>query len=258
MSRCISVANQKGGVGKTTTVINLGAALGYLGQRVLLVDFDPQGALSAGLGVESYGLRRTVYDALLNPDIGIAEVLHPLNDHLTLVPANNNLARAEVELIPEIRRELTLRRALAPVVNDYDFVLVDCPPSLSLLTTNGICASDEVIVPIQCEFFALRGLQLLLDNITHIQGIFNPGLHVAGILPTMYSGRTTHAREVLSELQAVFGDTVFDVVILNSIRFADASVAGQAILHYEFDHPGAQAYLRLARLLLAAPEQADG
>jgi chromosome partitioning protein len=251
MSRIIALANQKGGVGKTTSVINIGVALAKMGQRVLLIDFDSQGALTAGLGVEGYGLRRTIYNALLEPDTTLSQVIITIQPNLDLAPANNDLAAAETELIPEIRRELTLRRTLQTGLQNYDFIFLDCPPSLSLLTTNALCASDEVIVPLQCEYFAMRGLQLLLDNIAKVRGLFNPSLELSGILPTMYSSRTNHAREVLAELKDVFGDKVFDEVIRKSIRFADASLAGEAIVDIEPDHKGSLAYRAVAERILA-------
>ena len=250
MTRSIAITNQKGGVGKTTTVVNLGAALAALGQKVLVVDFDSQGALSAALGVEGYGLRQTIYHAMLDERSSVEETVVSVRENLDLIPANNRLANAEADLFVEMRRELALRRTLVPIRESYDFILIDSPPSLSLLTTNALCASDEFIVPLQCEFFAMRGLQLLMDNIAKIQGIFNPDLYLTGILPTMYSSRTLHAQEVLAELQAVFGEKVFDEVIKKSIRFSDATVAGQAMVDYEKDHPGTLAYQAVAAEIL--------
>lgn len=250
MTRKIAIANQKGGVGKTTTVVNLGVALAHLQKKTLVVDVDPQGALSIGMGLDSYGLDRTIYTALMNQDMVIQEIVHPVQAYLDLIPANIELAAAEIELIGEIRREFTLRRILEPLEPWYDFVLIDCPPSLGLLTINALCASHEVLIPMQCEYFAMRGLRLLLDSIDKVKARLNPDLGLTGILATMYSTGTVHAREVLEELRSVFGEKVFDVVIYKSIRFAEASVASQAIVEYASKHKGAIAYTGLAKTLI--------
>jgi chromosome partitioning protein len=247
MTRIISVANQKGGVGKTTTVINVGVALAQLQKKTLVVDLDPQGALSAGLGVDGYALEETIYSALLDEEFPLNRIIYPVKAYLDLIPANIDLASAEMELIAEIRREFILRRILTNLMPWYDFVLIDCPPSLGLLTTNALCASQEVLIPMQCEFFAMRGIRLLLDAIDKVKGRLNPTLEVSGILATLYSTGTTHAREVLEEIRSVFGDKVFDVVIYKSIRFAEASVASQAIVEYASKHKGAEAYVELAK-----------
>ncbi|HEX9925969.1 MAG TPA: ParA family protein [Anaerolineae bacterium] len=250
MTQIISVANQKGGVGKTTTVINLGVSLANLEKKVLVLDMDPQGTLSAGLGVDADEVDFTIYTALMNPEIPINRIVRPVKAFLDLLPANNDLAAAEIELIPELRRELTLRRVLAPLDSWYDFILIDCPPNLSLLTVNALCASDGVIIPLQCEYFAMRVVKLLLDSIHRTKIRLNPELELYGILATMYSTGTIHAREVLEELRSVFGDKVLDVVIYKSIRFAEASVANQSIVEYSGNHKGAKAYRRLAEILV--------
>lgn len=251
MTRTIAVANQKGGVGKTTTVVNLGVVLAELGQRMLVVDFDPQGALSAGLGVDSYALETTIWDTLLEPGVPAQQVVHAVRAGLDLLPANSKLAMAELELVAELRREFILDRVLEPLEPEYDVILIDCPPSLGILTTNAFCAAQEVLIPLQCEFLAMRGIRLLLGAIDRIQQRLNPGLEIVGILATMYSTRTVHAREVLNETREVFGDKVFDVVVHKSIRFAEASVASQAMAEYAGAHSGALAYRELAQELLA-------
>ncbi|HSJ58609.1 MAG TPA: AAA family ATPase [Anaerolineae bacterium] len=250
MVRTISVTNQKGGVGKTTTVVNLGAALAQMHKKTLVVDLDPQGALSVGLGIDGIGLEETLYTAMSDPDFAVQRVIYPVQAYLDLIPANIDLASAEIELIAEIRREFILRRVLEPLQDWYDVILIDSPPSLGLLTVNALCASHEVLVPMQCEYFAMRGIRLLLETIDRVRDRLNPALELGGILPTMYTTGTIHAREVLEEIRSVFGNKVFDVVIYKSIRFAEASVASQAIVQYSGRHKGAQAYRKLAALLL--------
>jgi len=251
MTRMIAIANQKGGVGKTTTVVNLGVTLAQMQKKVLVVDLDPQGALSVGLGVDGYGLQETIYTALADPELPIRRIIYPVKPYLDLIPSNIELASAEMELIAEIRREFILRRLLEPLQPWYDFVLIDCPPSLGLLTVNALCASHEVLIPMQCEYFAMRGIRLLLDAIDRVKARLNPDLELGGILATMYSTGTVHAREVLNEIRSVFGDKVFDIVIHKSIRFAEASVASQSIVEYASRHKGAEAYRKLAKILAA-------
>ena len=212
---------------------------------------DPQGALSAGLGIDGYGLQETIYNALMDPEFAINRIVYPVQAYLDMIPANIDLASAEMELIAEIRREFILQRILEPLEQWYDFILLDCPPSLGLLTVNALCASQEVLIPMQCEYFAMRGIRLLLDTIERIRARLNPTLALTGILATMYSTGTIHAREVLDEIKTVFGDKVFDVVVYKSIRFAEASVANKAMLDYDDRHKGALAYQELASALLA-------
>jgi chromosome partitioning protein len=251
MARTISVANQKGGVGKTTTVVNLGVALAQMQKKVLAVDLDPQGALSVGLGVNGYALDETIYTAMISPDQPVQRIIYPIQAYLDLIPANIDLASAEVELIAELRREFILKRLLEPLQSWYDYILIDCPPSLGLLTANALCASREVLIPMQCEYFAMRGIRLLLETIEKVNAHLNPDLELGGILATMYSTGTVHAREVLEEIRSVFGDKVFDIIIYSSIRFAEASVASQAIVEYAAGHKGAEAYRQLAREIVA-------
>ncbi len=250
MPRVIAVANQKGGVGKTTTVVNLSVALAQMHKKTLAVDLDPQGALSVGLGVDGYGLQETIYTAMTTEDFPIRRIIYPIKAYLDLIPANVDLASAEIELIAEIKREFILRRLLEPLLPWYDYILIDCPPSLGLLTVNAFCAGREVLIPLQAEYFAMRGIRLLLQTMERVKARLNPELELLGILTTMYSTGTVHAREVLEEIKSVFGDKVFDVVIYKSIRFAEASVASQAIVEYASNHKGAEAYRRLAQLIV--------
>jgi chromosome partitioning protein len=247
MTTIIAVANQKGGVGKTTTVINLGVALTDLGYRVLTVDLDPQSALSIGAGVDVAALPHSVYDVLINPDVPIRDVIQNLRPHLDLVPANIDLAGAEMELLSEFGRESVLRERLDGLRGEYDYIIIDTPPSLGLLTVNALATADGVIIPLQCEYLAMRGMQQLLQTIRKVQKKINPTLKIIGILGTMYDGRTIHAREVLEEVRSVFGDLVFEPVIKKSIRFAEAPVANLSLIEYEPSHDGAEAYRQLAK-----------
>ena len=251
MSRVIALANQKGGVGKTTTTVNLGAALAELKKKTLLIDVDPQGALSASVGVASYDLDASLYDVLVDSDIKMADVIKPVRPpFLDLVPANIDLAAAEVELVSQIGREFIFKEALAPVRDLYDYILIDCQPSLGLLTINALTASDRIIIPLQCEFLALRGLRALLETIEKIRAKLNPRLEILGVLGTMYNSGTVHSREVLQEVREVFGQKVFNLVIKDSIRFAEAPVVHQSILEYDTRHDGAAAYRALAEVII--------
>jgi chromosome partitioning protein len=251
-ARIIAMCNQKGGVGKTTTTINLGAALAEVGRRVLLVDFDPQGALSVGLGVPVNELDVTVYNLLVERGHDIREVIkHTKWDGLDVLPANIDLSAAEVQLVGEVAREQILARVLRPVVDDYDVVMIDCQPSLGLLTVNALTAAHGVIIPLECEFFAMRGVALLVETIEKITDRLNPRLQVDGILATMYDGRTLHSREVVASVVEHFGDQVFHTVISRTVKFPDASLAAEPITTYDATHKGADAYRQLARELIA-------
>ena len=243
----IALCNQKGGVGKTTSTINLGASLVELGYRVLLVDFDPQGAASVGMGVNPHTLDRTIYNLLLEPE-GSPEscIVTTVVSGLDLLPANIDLSAAELQLVTEVGRETALQRVLAPVLPHYDVVLIDCQPSLGLLTLNALCAADWVLVPLECEFFALRGVALLMDTITKVQRRLNSNLRVMGVLATMFDGRTVHSREVLQRLQEGFGDKLFVTVINRTIKFPETSVAGLPITRYAPASSAAKAYRDLA------------
>lgn len=247
----IAMCNQKGGVGKTTTTINLGAALAETGRRVLLVDFDPQGSLSVGLGVNPHTLELSIYNLLLNRGADINEViLNTVVDGLDLLPSNIDLSAAEVQLVSEVAREQTLGRVLAKVQHDYDVILIDCAPSLGLLTVNALTCADWVLMPLELEFFALRGIALLTDTIEKVQERLNPDLKVLGILGTMYDSRTLHSREVLDRVVSAFGDVVFHTVIRRTIKFPETTVAGEPITTYATSSPGAEAYRSLAKEVL--------
>jgi chromosome partitioning protein len=251
-ARVIALCNQKGGVGKTTTTINLGAALAEVGRRVLLVDFDPQGALSVGLGVEPHQLDRTAYNLLMERNVTIDDVLLKTSvPGMDLLPSNIDLSAAEVQLVGEVAREQTLARALSPALAAYDFVLIDCQPSLGLLTVNALTAAHGVIVPLECEFFSLRGVALLIDTIEKVRERLNPTLQLDGILATMYDGRTLHGREVYARVLDAFGDKVYDTVIARTVRFPETTVAGEPITSWAPTSGGALAYRHLAREVLA-------
>ncbi len=251
-ARVISMCNQKGGVGKTTTTINLGASLAEYGRRVLLVDFDPQGSLSVGLGLNPHEMELTVYNLLMQHDVELHDVVVPSGvPGMDLLPSNIDLSAAEVQLVHEVAREQTLQRVLAPALADYDVVLIDCQPSLGLLTVNALTASDGVIVPLECEYFALRGVALLKTTIDKVRERLNPRLQVDGVLGTMFDGRTLHSREVMQRLVQAWGDQVFHTVIRRTVKFSDSTVAGVPITTYASDSTGAEAYRQLAKEVLA-------
>lgn len=260
-ARIIAVVNQKGGVGKTTTTISLGAALAERDERVLIVDFDPQGGCGIGLGIEPGSLDLSVYDALLDRQCVVEDVIQKTAvPNLDLLPSNIDLAAAELMLVQEVAREQTLLRVLAPLRGLYDVVLIDCPPSLGLLTINALTAADGVIIPLECEYYALRGMALLLDSIERVRERLNPRLHIDGILLTMYDSRTLHGREVHARVQDAFGSRLFETVIRKTIRFAEAPVVGEPILTYAPTSTGSVAYRKLAEEVMSrvSPSQPAG
>ncbi|GII65721.1 chromosome partitioning protein [Sphaerisporangium krabiense] len=252
-ARVVAMVNQKGGVGKTTTTINLGASLAECGQRVLLVDFDPQGALSVGLGIDPRPLEATIYDLIMEePDVTAEDVLLATSvEGMDLLPSNIFLSGAEIRLVNEVAREYALGRALEPLLPHYDICLIDCQPSLGLLAVNALTCAHSVMVPLECEFFALRGVALLMESITKVQERLNKDLEIDGILATMYDPRTLHAREVLQTIMQGFGDKVFHTVINRTVRFPDATLAGEPITQFDPASMGATAYRELARELLS-------
>ena len=249
-ARIISLCNQKGGVGKTTTTINLAAALAGYGRRVLVVDFDPQGALSAGLGVPTHDVT-TIYDLLLSGSKDPFEAIQATSvPGLDIIPANIDLSAAEVHLVNEVAREQILARVLRKVSAEYDVILIDCQPSLGILTVNALTASHGVLIPLECEFFALRGVALLIETIDKVRDRLNPAIELDGILATMYDSRTLHSREVLERVVDAFGTQVLETVIGRTVKFPDASVAGQPITDFAPEHPAAKAYRQMARELI--------
>jgi chromosome partitioning protein len=251
-ARVIAVANQKGGVGKTTSTINLGAALAEYGRRVLLVDFDPQGALSVGLGVQPHQLDATIYNLLMDRGVEADDVILKTSvAGMDLLPSNIDLSAAEVQLVTEVGREQALGRALKRVLDRYDVVLIDCQPSLGLLTINALACADSVLIPLACEFFSLRGVALLMDTIDKVRDRLNPDLDLIGILATMFDSRTVHTREVHQRVVEAFGDLVFDAVINRTIRFPETTVAGEPITTWAPSSSGAEAYRMLAREVIA-------
>ena len=247
-ARVVSMCNQKGGVGKTTTTINLGASLAEFGRKVLLVDFDPQGSLSVGLGLNPHEMDLTVYNLLMDRETHLGDVIVGSGiEGMDLLPSNIDLSAAEVQLVHEVAREQTLQRILQPAMSEYDVILIDCQPSLGLLTVNALTASDGVIVPLECEYFALRGVALLKTTIDKVTERLNPKLRIDGVLGTMYDGRTLHSREVMERLVQAWGDLVFHTVIRRTVKFSDSTVAGEPITTYASSSAGAEAYRQLAK-----------
>jgi len=251
MAKVIAISNQKGGVGKTTTAVNLAASLAANDLKVLLIDCDPQGNSTSGLGIEKTPEIRTLYDALFN-GVDIAQTIRPTDcDGLDLIPADKNLVAANLDLVDVPEREYRLHRLLEPIRGKYDFVLLDCPPALDLLTLNALVGADSVLIPIQCEFFALEGISQLMDTVDRVRESFARPLQIEGILLTMYDERTNLARQVADDLKEFFNDQVFTTVIPRSIRLAEAPSYGKPILMYDPRSRGAESYIKLAKEILA-------
>jgi len=255
MARIISVANQKGGVGKTTTTVNLGACLAYDGKKVLLIDSDAQGNATSGLGVRKPDVKQDIYDVLVN-EVPIKEtIIETSQENLSIVPATLQLAGAEIELTSMMARESRLKSALAEVSDDYDFILVDCPPSLGHLTINAFTASDAILIPVQCEYYALEGLSQLLNTVRLVQKHFNPGLEIEGVLLTMYDARTNLGAEVVEEVRRYFQEKVYDTIIPRNVRLSEAPSHGKPIIDYDPRSKGAEVYQALAKEVLVREQK---
>ena len=250
LTRTIVVANQKGGVAKTTSVANLGAALATMDQRVLLIDLDPQAALTATFGVDPYNLSHSMYSILMDNTTPLTRVLHPAGlDDMALAPSSIDLAAAEVQLAKANQRARRLERAIRQNKVPFDVILIDTPPSLGLLTLNGLVAATDVLVPVQCHYLAMRGVRALMETIWRVKKKLNPELRLLGLLPTMYDPDSQHAQEVLKELRAVFKQKVFDTPVINSVRFAEAPVAHKTLIEFAPEHEGSIAYRKVAEVI---------
>ncbi len=252
MGKIIAITNQKGGVGKTTTSVNLAAALAHLGKRVCIVDIDPQGNSTSGLGIDKSEIKHSVYEVIINGVPAKDAVMPTMMDTLFLIPANIDLVGAQVELVGKMAREFYLKEALLPIKNDYDFIFLDCPPSLGILTVNALNASDNVLVPIQCEFYALEGLSQLISTIKLVKKTLNPKLEIEGVVLTMYDGRTNLSSQVVQEVKAYFKNKVYETIIPRNVRLSEAPSFGLPIIKYDPKSLGSETYLALAEEVVAA------
>lgn len=252
MARIISVANQKGGVGKTTTTVNLGSSLAYTGQKVLLIDMDAQGNATSGLGVRKPDVEQDIYDVLVNEVPIVDAILPSSRENLDIVPATLQLAGAEIELTSMMARESRLKSAISELEEHYDFILIDCPPSLGHLTINAFTASDSILIPVQCEYYALEGLSQLLNTVRLVQKHFNPTLEIEGVLLTMYDARTNLGAEVVEEVRRYFQEKVYETIIPRNIRLSEAPSHGLSIVDYDIRSKGAEVYQELAKEVLAS------
>ncbi|HYK72175.1 MAG TPA: AAA family ATPase [Pseudoneobacillus sp.] len=251
MGKVLAIANQKGGVGKTTTSVNLGACLAYIGKKVLLVDVDPQGNATSGIGIEKAEVDQCIYDVLVD-DVEARQVIKPTSvENLSVLPATIQLAGAEIELVPTISREVRLKRALEEVKDQYDYIVIDCPPSLGLLTINALTASDAVLIPVQCEYYALEGLSQLLNTVRLVQKHLNQDLKIEGVLLTMLDARTNLGIQVIEEVKKYFQDKVYKTIIPRNIRLSEAPSHGEPIITYDSKSRGAEVYLDLAKEVVA-------
>ena len=250
MGKIIAIANQKGGVGKTTTSVNLAACLGAKKKKVLLVDCDPQGNASSGYGIDKSALEQTIYHVLID-GTDIREVIQHTEFKVDVLPANIELAGAEVELVAAISRETRLKKALDQVAGDYDYIIIDCPPSLGLLTLNSLAAADSVLMPIQCEFYALEGVSQLMNTIDLVRNNLNDKLEVEGVVMTMYDSRTRLAEQVVAEVRDNFGDAVYKTMIPRNVRLSEAPSYGQPIIYYDKSSKGAEVYMKLAKEVIS-------
>lgn len=257
MSRILAITNQKGGVGKTTTCVNLAASLAATKRRVLVIDLDPQGNATMGSGIDKYDVAKSAYDLLVEQTPFEEVVCHDTNGHFDLIAANGDVTAAEVQLVDVFARELRLRNALAQHREQYDFIFIDCPPALNLLTVNAMSAADAVIVPMQCEYYALEGLSALMDTINKLAAVVNPALHIEGILRTMYDPRNRLACDVSDQLKKHFGEKVYRTVIPRNVRLAEAPSFGMPVMYYDKTSTGAKAYLALAGEILRRADNAD-
>ena len=250
-ARILGIVNQKGGVGKSTTAVNLAACLGEAGKKVLLVDLDPQGNATSGFGMDKNQRAQCIYNAMLE-DVELAELIEPVEvEHVFVVPATIQLAGAEIELVSAMSRENKLKSLLSTVVHDFEFILVDCPPSLGLLTLNALTAADGLVIPIQCEYYALEGLSKLLDSVRLVKRHLNPDLEVFGVVMTMYDSRTKLSQQVVDEVRDFFGETMFKTLIPRTVRLSEAPSFGQPVIHYDPSGKGAAAYRDLAKEVIA-------